>query len=111
VARLHFGCRSYSSNSCAGVTAKCVSWLTPAAFYDHWRRSKPIAARRLRRTVPCPRSATLPRTLFGSKTSNWDVQVSKYFNFSERWKLQIRAEYFNVLNHPNFAPESTSKAP
>jgi len=42
------------------------------------------------------------------KTSNWDVQVSKYFNFTERWKLQLRAEYFNVLNHPNFAPESIS---
>jgi hypothetical protein len=45
------------------------------------------------------------------KTSNWDVQVSKYFNFTERWKLQLRAEYFNVLNHPNFAPESISTGP
>jgi hypothetical protein len=42
------------------------------------------------------------------KTSDWDVQISKYFNFTERWKLQLRAEYFNVLNHPNFAPESIS---
>ena len=23
-------------------------------------------------------------------------------------RLQLRAEYFNVLNHPNFAPESNS---
>lgn len=42
------------------------------------------------------------------KTSEWDVQVSKYISFTERWKLQLRAEYFNVLNHPNFAPESIS---
>src|SRR5882757_2545794 len=41
-------------------------------------------------------------------TSDWDVQISKYFNFTERFKLQLRAEYFNVLNHPNFAPESVS---
>src|SRR5260370_16297453 len=26
------GVNPYSSNSCAGVTAKCVSWLNPAAF-------------------------------------------------------------------------------
>jgi hypothetical protein len=36
------------------------------------------------------------------------MQLSKYINFTERWKLQLRAEYFNVFNHPNFAPESTS---
>jgi len=42
------------------------------------------------------------------KTSNWDVQLSKYFSITERVKLQLRGEYFNVLNHPNFAPESIS---
>ena len=41
-------------------------------------------------------------------TFNWDMQLSKYINFTERWKLQLRAEYFNIFNHPNFAPESTS---
>ena len=32
------------------------------------------------------------------------------FNFliSERWRLQLRVEYFNMFNHPNFAPESIS---
>jgi len=107
------GVDPYSSNSCAGVTAKCVSWLTLAAF-------QPTKV-----TTGCPPPATSCNNpaIFGTfgnvgknalrlpRTSNWDVQVSKYFNFSERWRLQIRAEYFNVLNHPNFAPESTSTGP
>jgi hypothetical protein len=89
------GVDPYSSNSCAGVTAKCVSWLNPAAF--------------------APKAVVLGT--FGNvgknalrlpKTSDWDVQLSKYFFISERWKLQLRGEYFNVLNHPNWAPESTS---
>jgi hypothetical protein len=42
------------------------------------------------------------------RTSDWDVQLSKYFSITERWKLQLRGEYFNVFNHPNFAPESIS---
>jgi hypothetical protein len=89
------GVDPYSSNSCAGVTAKCVSWLNPAAF--------------------APKAAVLgtfgdvgKNALRLPNTSGWDVQVSKYFSISERWKLQLRGEYFNVLNHPNWAPESTS---
>ena len=104
------GVDPYSSNSCAGVTARCVSWLTLAAF-------QPTKV-----TTGCTPPATSCNNpaIFGTfgnvgknvlrlpKASNWDVQLSKYFNFTERWKLQIRAEYFNVLNHPNFAPESIS---
>src|SRR5882762_3780068 len=104
------GVDPYSANSCAGVTATCVSWLNPAAF-------QPTKV-----TTGCtPPAATCNNpAIFGTfgnvgknvlrlpKTSNWDLQISKYFNFTERFKLQLRAEYFNVLNHPNFAPESNS---
>ncbi len=102
------GVNPYSSNSCAGVTAKCVSWLNPAAFLSTAALKAGCA--------PLTPACLLPT--FGNvgknvlrlppKTSNWDLQVSKYFNFTERWKLQLRGEYFNVLNHPNFAPESIS---
>ena len=34
---------------------------------------------------------------------DWDLSVSKNFLFGERLKAQFRAEFFNVLNHPNFA--------
>jgi outer membrane receptor protein involved in Fe transport len=102
------GVDPYSSDSCAGVTAKCVSWLTPTAF---------LTTAQLKAGCGPPVTPACVLPTFGNvgknvlrlpNTSNWDVQVSKYFMFTERWRLQLRAEYFNVLNHPNFAPESIS---
>jgi hypothetical protein len=88
------GASPYTSTQC-GTTVHCVSWLNKAAF--------------------APTSAVMGT--FGNigknalrlpHTADWDVSLSKYFSITERWKLQLRAEYFNVLNHPNFAPESIS---
>jgi hypothetical protein len=39
---------------------------------------------------------------------NWDLSVFKSFKFKERLTAQFRAEFFNVLNHPNFANPFTS---
>ena len=33
----------------------------------------------------------------------WDASVHKWFNFTERWRLQFRSDFFNVLNRANFA--------
>jgi hypothetical protein len=33
---------------------------------------------------------------------NWDMSISKVWNLSDRFRMQFRAEFFNVLNHPNF---------
>src|SRR4029077_9096668 len=101
------GVSPYGPNSC-GTTVNCVSWLNPAAFMS-------TAALKAGCGPPVTPACVLPTSgnvgknvLRLPRTSNWDVQLSKYFNFTERWKLQLRAEYFNVLNHPNFAPESIS---
>jgi Carboxypeptidase regulatory-like domain/TonB dependent receptor len=37
---------------------------------------------------------------------NWDASVSKYWRLGEKFQLQFRAEFFNLLNHPNFSPTS-----
>jgi hypothetical protein len=33
----------------------------------------------------------------------WDLSVAKNWKLGERWNMQFRAEFFNILNHPNFA--------
>jgi Carboxypeptidase regulatory-like domain/TonB dependent receptor len=47
---------------------------------------------------------TLGRDVFrDSGIRNWDLSVTKSWKFKERLTAQFRAEFFNVLNHPNFA--------
>jgi hypothetical protein len=37
--------------------------------------------------------------VIGPGMNNWDISMQKYFSFTERWKLQARAEAFNAPNH------------
>ncbi len=49
------------------------------------------------------RAGTTPRNyLTGPAYSNVDLSTFKDFKFTERYVLQFRAEFFNLLNHPNF---------
>ena len=45
----------------------------------------------------------MARNLFrGPGNANLDFSVAKRWQFSERVSLQLRGEFFNILNHPNF---------
>jgi len=53
--------------------------------------------------VPLPGDDGLGRNLMiGPSYFNMDIGISKSFQLSEKVKLQLRAEGFNALNHPNF---------
>jgi hypothetical protein len=41
--------------------------------------------------------------LHGPTFKQWDLAIYKNTAITERVKMQVRAEFFNVLNHPNFA--------
>lgn len=40
---------------------------------------------------------------YGPGLNTVDFSTFKNFQFAERFKFQFRAEFFNILNHPNFA--------
>jgi Carboxypeptidase regulatory-like domain/TonB dependent receptor len=41
--------------------------------------------------------------LWGPHYQNWDMNLMKNISWKERYNLQIRADAFNVFNHPNFS--------
>jgi Carboxypeptidase regulatory-like domain/TonB dependent receptor len=48
----------------------------------------------------------------GPRFSDWDLSVFKNFRVTESKNIQFRAEFFNILNHPNFRlPDSDISSP
>jgi len=53
---------------------------------------------------PLGQFGNMGRNLFrDSGFRNFDFSVAKNWHFGERLRAQFRAEFFNILNHPNFA--------
>jgi hypothetical protein len=46
--------------------------------------------------------------LRGFGATEWDFALHRDFPIRESWKLQFRAEVFNLLNHPNFGPPNNA---
>ena len=46
---------------------------------------------------------TAPNMFRGTPFRNWDMSITKAWKFKERLTAQFRAEFFNVLNHPNIS--------
>jgi len=55
-------------------------------------------------TPPAPTTfGNMGRNMFrGPAFRDWDFSVSKMWKLNERVRMQIRGEFFNILNHPNF---------
>ncbi|MDR3703418.1 MAG: carboxypeptidase regulatory-like domain-containing protein [Candidatus Sulfopaludibacter sp.] len=46
--------------------------------------------------------------LYGPGTISWDMNITRMFQLSERWQLQIRSDFFNILNHANWNDPGTT---
>jgi hypothetical protein len=58
--------------------------------------------------APTGLSGNLPRnSIRGFPFSQTDAALRRQFHLTERIKLDLRAEYFNVFNHPNFGSPLT----
>jgi hypothetical protein len=71
--------------------ALCEPYLNPAAFEE-----RPVGA-----------LGNAPRTLDGARgplQQTLDLSVQKNFQITERWRIQLRVDAINALNHPLFRP-------
>ena len=79
------------------LVAGAPLWITDASV---------AGGRRINRTafaIPIGRQGTLGRNaLRGFGLAQIDLAVRRQFNLTERWKLQLVAESFNLLNRANF---------
>jgi hypothetical protein len=46
--------------------------------------------------------------LLGPGLENWDLSAMKNVNFGERFRFQLRGEFFNAFNHTNFSAVGTN---
>jgi len=76
-----------ATNPICSSSAICVQWINPAAF----------VANSVGTYGDVGRNALRGPGYFG-----FDLQLSRVFAIKERYKLQIRAEAFNILNHTDF---------
>ena len=47
-------------------------------------------------------------TIIGPGIIDWDFSLAKNIRFTERHRLEFRAEFFNIPNHPIFGIPGTS---
>jgi hypothetical protein len=47
-------------------------------------------------------------SMYGPGQIRWDMALSRRFAFTERWQLDFRADFFNIMNHANWGNPGTS---
>jgi len=59
--------------------------------------------------APAFTAGTEPRfSFFGPGINNWDTALMRNFPVRERLNLQLRGEFYNTFNHPNFKNPNTT---
>jgi hypothetical protein len=84
-------------------------WFSPAAFAGSCALSQYAG------NPVCETPGTFGdagRDVFHSPGSiQWDMSASRIFQFKERWKLEARGEFFNIMNHANWNTPSAAVGP
>jgi hypothetical protein len=76
-------------------------WLNPAAFM--------CAGSNAACSVFSGQFGNLGRNaVYGPGTINFDMALTRRFTVGERWKLDLRADFFNVMNHANWNSPGTN---
>ncbi len=85
-------------------TGSAVQCLSPNAFVGAYPTNNNAAD-----CVPEGTFGNAPRNvLHGPGINNWDFQLSKDTNFTESTRMELRIEFYNVMNHENFWPGGIS---
>lgn len=95
-----------TSNPACAAKASALDGGNPAAPYTASLTSFGCYAKGSSIMIPPALGTfgTMSRNLFpDAGFYNWDFSVAKNWKFTERFGAQFRAEFFNILNHPNFA--------
>jgi hypothetical protein len=88
---------AHSSSACL-AQATALGTLDNLYYYGCYQAGSAVI------TPPADMTqGTMGRNIFRGPTyKNLDFSVSKIWNLNERFKLQFRGEFFNILNHANF---------
>lgn len=88
---VYSGGSAYGGAACASPL-NCRNFLNPTAFSVN----------------PAGTFGNVKKGSFrGPAYTDWDASVARVFPFTERTSLQVRAEYFNLLNHTNLGDPAT----
>jgi hypothetical protein len=95
-------------NVVAGVASlprTITQWFNPAAFAGGCTTAAYVGNPSC---VPLGTFGNSARDILHNPgTIQWDMSVSRKFQFTERWKLEFRSDFFNIMNHANWNGPST----
>ncbi|HUR37652.1 MAG TPA: hypothetical protein VM009_07530, partial [Terriglobales bacterium] len=78
--------------------------IAPPSSIPNWSVAGPINIGAVLAQPAPGQFGNAGRNIFvGPPFRNWDFSLVKHWRLTERVNAQLRAEFFNVLNHPNFA--------
>jgi hypothetical protein len=93
----------------AKATQNSVDFLNGAAFAPNSVPNPTSPGKTIPNPTPLGTFGNMGKNrLHGPGFYDWNVGLFKNFLFTERWRMQFRAEFFNVFNRANFNSPNTS---